>query len=59
MPANQQINEAAVDQRVETVTTQQPGDATTEEATRDTAAGRRQWVLELTHVVINNWIHDN
>ena len=59
MSANQQINEAAVDQRAETVTPQPPGDAATEAATRNTGAEERQWVLELTHSFIKNWIYDN
>jgi YggT family protein len=37
----QQIHEVGVDQREETITTQQPGYASTEQVTRDVAAERR------------------
>ena len=59
MSANQPIDEAAGDQRAETVTPQPPGGAATEAATRNTVAEKRQWVLELTHSFIKNWIYDN
>lgn len=39
---NQPLNEVAVDRREETVVTQQPGYAATEQVTRDVAAERRQ-----------------
>jgi len=38
---NQQVSEVAVDRREETVVTQQPGYAATEQVTRDVAAERR------------------
>lgn len=46
MTINQPPNEIAVDRREETVVTQQPGYAATEQVTRDVAAERRQtWVM--------------
>lgn len=46
MTLNQPLNELAVDRREETVVTQQPGYATTEQVTHDVAAERRQtWFL--------------
>jgi len=42
MTINQPINEIPVDRREETVVTQQPGYAATEQVTRDVAAERRQ-----------------
>ena len=46
MTINQPINEIPVDRREETVVTQQPGYAATEQVTRDVAAERRQtWLL--------------
>lgn len=46
MTISQPINEIAVDRREETVVTQQPGYAATEQVTRDVAAERRQtWFL--------------
>ena len=46
MTINQTINEIPVDRREETVVTQQPGYAATEQVTRDVAAERRQtWFL--------------
>jgi YggT family protein len=46
MTINQPINEIAVDRREETVVTQQPGYAATEQVTRDVAAERRQtWFM--------------
>ena len=60
MSAKQRLDKAVGEQRAETVTSQQPGDATTGAATRNTVAEeRRQWVLELTHCFIKNWIYDN
>jgi len=50
MSANQQINEVAVDRRAETVTTQQPGYAATEQVTRDVSAERRQWTFQITRI---------
>jgi uncharacterized membrane protein len=46
MTINQPVNEIAVDRREETVVTQQPGYAATEQVTRDVAAERRQtWFM--------------
>ncbi|CAG0932558.1 hypothetical protein TFLX_02641 [Thermoflexales bacterium] len=59
MSTNQPVNEVAVDRRAETVTPLQPGDAATEAALRDAVPEERQWVLELTHSFIKNWIYDN
>ncbi len=42
MTINQPLTELSVDRREETVTTQQPGYAATEQVTRDVAAERRQ-----------------
>jgi len=51
MSENQQINEVAVDRRAETVTTQQPGYAATEQVTRDVAAERRQGLFLITRII--------
>ena len=51
MSANQQINEVAVDRREETVITQQPGYAATEQVTRDVAAERRLGLFQVTRIV--------
>jgi len=51
MSANQPINEVAVDRREETVTTQQPGYAATEQVTRDVAAERRLGLFQVTRIV--------
>lgn len=51
MTINQPIEEVAVDRRVETVTTQQPGYAATEQVTRDVAAERRQWLYQVTRII--------
>ena len=51
MSENQPINEVAVDRRAETVTTQQPGYAATEQVTRDVAAERRQGLFQITRIV--------
>ena len=59
MSAKKPIDEATGEQRAETVTSQQPGDATTETTTRNPVAEEQQWVLELTHCFIKNWIYDN
>jgi len=47
----QPIHEVSVDQRAETVTTQQPGLATTEQVTRDVAAERRQGWFQVSNIV--------
>ncbi len=46
----QQSNEVAVDRREETVTTQQPGYAVTEQVTRDVAAERRLGTFQVTRI---------
>ena len=51
MYENQQINDVAVDRREETVTTQQPGYATTEQVIRDVAAERRIGVFQITRIM--------
>jgi hypothetical protein len=51
MSENQPINEVAVDRRAETVTTQQPGYAATEQVTRDVAAERRQKLALITRIL--------
>ena len=51
MSGNQHINEVAVDRREETVTTQQPGYAATEQVTRDVAAERRLWLFQINRIV--------
>jgi uncharacterized membrane protein len=50
---NQQINnnEVAVDRREETVTTQQPGYAATEQVVRDVAAERRMGLFQINRVM--------
>jgi uncharacterized membrane protein len=48
---NQQGNEVAVDRREETVVTQQPGYAATEQVTRDVAAERRLGLFQVTRIV--------
>ena len=50
MSANQQINEIAVDRREETVTTQQPGYAATEQVTRDVAAEHRLRLFQINRI---------
>ena len=47
----QPIHELGVDQRDETVTTQQPGYATTEQVTRDVAAERRLGWFQVSRIV--------
>jgi YggT family protein len=47
----QQIHEVGVDHRDETVTTQQPGYATTEQVTRDVAAERRLGWFQVSRIV--------
>lgn len=51
MSTNQQLNEVAVDRREETVVTQQPGYAATEQVTRDVAAERRLVYFQITRIV--------
>jgi YggT family protein len=51
MSDNQQINEVAVDRRAETVITQQQGYAATEQVTRDVAAERRLWFLQIDRIM--------
>ncbi len=51
MSMNQQVNEVAVDRREETVVTQQPGYAATEQVTRDVAAERRLVFYQITRVL--------
>jgi uncharacterized membrane protein len=48
---NQEINDVAVDRREETVTTQQPGYAATEQVIRDVAAERRLGFFQLTRIM--------
>jgi uncharacterized membrane protein len=48
---NQQFNDVAVDRREETVTTQQPGYATTEQVIRDVAAERRIGLFQITRIM--------
>jgi uncharacterized membrane protein len=48
---NQEINDVAVDRREETVTTQQPGYATTEQVIRDVAAERRLGLFQITRIM--------
>jgi uncharacterized membrane protein len=51
MSVNQPINQVAVDRREETVVTQQPGYAATEQVTRDVAAERRLGLFQVTRIV--------
>ncbi len=51
MSDNRQINDVSVDRREETVTTQQPGYASTEQVTRDVAAERRQGMSQLNQIM--------
>ena len=48
---NQQPNETPVDRREETVITQQPGFATTEQTVRDVAAERRINIFQVTRLI--------
>jgi uncharacterized membrane protein len=48
---NQPTNQVAVDRREETVVTQQPGYAATEQVTRDVAAERRLVLFQITRIV--------
>ena len=52
MSDNRQINEVAVDRRDETVTTRQPGYASTEQVTHDVAAERRMGTGWLNQIVL-------
>ncbi len=51
MPNNIPLDEHAVDRREETVVTQQPGFAATEQVTRDVAAERRQSMALITQII--------
>jgi YggT family protein len=51
MSEYQGTNATAVDRREETVTTQQPGYATTERVTRDVAAERRSLLFQVTRII--------
>ncbi len=51
MSENQPTNQVAVDRREETVVTQQPGYAATEQVTRDVAAERRLVLFQVTRIV--------
>jgi len=51
MSENQPINEVAVDRRAETVITQQPGYAATEQVTRDVAAEGRLRFLQIDRIM--------
>lgn len=53
MTTNQQTHEVAVDRREETVVTQQPGYASTEQVTRDVAAERRQTWDMINRIVLS------
>ena len=50
MSIDQQVNDVAVDRREETVVTQQPGFASTEQTTRDVAAERRLVFFQLIRI---------
>lgn len=51
MSENQGVDEKAVDRRAQTVVTQGPGYATTEQATRDVAAERRLWSFYIERIM--------
>ena len=51
MSNNFQIDEKAVDRRAETVVTEQPGYAATEQVTRDVAAERRLQFLQIDRIM--------
>ena len=51
MSENQPINEVAVDRRAETIVTQQPGYAATEQVTHDVAAERRLQFLQIDRIM--------
>ena len=48
----QSTSELSVDRREETVVTQQPGCAATEQVTRDVAAERRMGLFQLTRILM-------
>ncbi len=52
MSDNRQINDVSVDRREETVSTQQPGFASTEQVTRDVAAERRQGMDQVNRILM-------
>jgi YggT family protein len=51
MSDNRDINEKSVDRRAETVVTEQPGYAATEQVTRDVAAERRLKFLQIDRIM--------
>ncbi len=51
MTENQDVNQVGVDRRAETVVTQQPGYASSEEVTRDVAAERRMQGVQLNRIL--------
>lgn len=51
MSENQRVNEVAVDRRAETVFTEQPGYAATEQVTRDVAAERRLRLFQIDRIM--------
>jgi len=51
MSDNQEINDVAVDRREETLVTQQPGYAATEQVVRDVAAERRMKLFQLNRII--------
>lgn len=51
MSEYQEIHDTTVDRREETVTTRQPGFATTERVTRDVAAERRSNLFQLSRII--------
>src|SRR5512133_2209403 len=51
MIENQPVNEVAVDRRAETVVTQQPGYAATEQVTRDVAAEGRLRFMQIDRIM--------
>lgn len=52
MSTNQPMNELSVDRREETVITQEPGFAATEQVTRDVAAERRMGLFQLNRILM-------
>jgi len=51
MSNNPQVDQVAVDRRAETVVTQQPGYAATEQVTHDVAAERRLWSFQINRIL--------
>lgn len=51
MSDNQQYSEVSVDRRAETVITQEPGYAATEQVVHDVAAERRLWFLQIDRIM--------